>query len=384
VSAAASCGVAGAALTAGAAGPAPVAAGIDWDAVAGRRPFALDEAAVRRRVEGRIVLVTGAAGSLGVPLSTALAAAGPARLVLLDHHEGSLFQLREALTADWPGVPLRAALGDVRSARRLDRLFREERPELVFHLAAYKHVPWGEEDPEAFVEANVLGARALLGAATAHGTGQVVYPSTDKAIDPPSLYGATKRVVEAMLESAARSGGPRCAVVRFVNVLGSRGSAPEKFIRQTALGRPLSVTDRAMRRYWITPDHARLLLLHAACLEERDVLVAPDAGDEITVLEIARRLVRLLRPGAGDPDIAVTGARPGERLAEPIVAAHERLEPLPLPGLLAVRGRLPVDARVVSAHVERLAQLLDGDAPAAALRAALLEAVRGIQSVTPG
>ncbi len=357
----------------------PGAPAIDWDAIAGRPPFVVDDAAVLRRVEGRVVLVTGAAGSLGVPLAHALAAARPARLVLYDHHEGSLFQLRESLSAGFPGLPLGAALGDVRSERRLTRLFREERPDLVFHLAAYKHVPWGEEDPEAFVEGNVLGARALLAAARAHSTQQVVYPSTDKAIDPPSLYGATKRVVEAMLECAAAQGGPRCAVVRFVNVLGSRGSTTETFIRQLSLGRPLTVTNRAMRRYWITPDHAKLLLLHAACLDERAVLVVPDAGPEITVLDIARRIVRQVAPAGGEPEIAITGTRPGERLAEPIVAPDERVEPLPLPGLLAVRGRAPANAPIVDAQVVRLARLVDADSPGAALRAAVFDAVREIQ-----
>src|SRR5207249_1845422 len=153
-------------------------------------------------------------------------------------------------------------------------VFEAERPSLVFHLAAYKHVPWGEDDPEAFVEANVLGARHVLGAARTVGVEQIVYPSTDKAIDPPSLYGATKRLVEAMLQAEAAAGGPRATIVRFVNVLGSQGSAPETFARQIQQGRPLTITHPQMRRYWITPAHANLLLLHAACLEQRVATVA--------------------------------------------------------------------------------------------------------------
>jgi len=257
----------------------------------------------------------------------------------------------------------------------------EERPDLIFHLAAYKHVPWGEEDPEAFVETNVLGARAVIDAAREAGTEHIVYPSTDKAIDPPSLYGATKRLVETMLYAAAGAGGPRCSVIRFVNVLGSRGSAPETFARQLAEGRPLSVTDRAMRRYWITPDHARLLLLHAACLQERAITVTPDAGDEITVLEIARRMALALHPEKREPAIAVTGLRPGERLYEPIVAAHERLEALPLPGILAVRGGTSPDPGQVARAVARLDQLLHDGATAVQVRSAIFEEVRSLQSV---
>jgi O-antigen biosynthesis protein WbqV len=255
---------------------AALLAGLDWDAITGRPPFVVDAAAVAGRVRGRVVLVTGAGGSLGGPLADALAGAAPGRLVLLDQHESSLFRLREAIGAAHPDVPLRAVLGDVRSEPWLRRLCRAERPDLVFHLAAYKHVPWAEEDPEAYASNNVLGARATIAACAAAGVGQIVYPSTDKAVDPPSLYGATKRLVEAMLHAAARAGGPRCTVVRFVNVLGSQGSAPETFARQIAAGRPLTVTHPAMRRYWITPGHARLLLLHGACLPDRAAVIAPD------------------------------------------------------------------------------------------------------------
>ena len=359
-------------------GGANTLAAVDWNAITRRQPFTIDWPAVRERVAGRTVLVTGAAGSLGAPLSTALAEAEPARLVLYDHHEGSLFHLREALASKPVGV--RALLGDVRSARRLTRILDEERPDLIFHLAAYKHVPWGEEDPAAFVDANVIGAAALIGAAQNAGTSQIVYPSTDKAIDPPSLYGATKRLVELMLHAAAARGGPRCTVVRFVNVLGSRGSAPETFARQLAEGKPLSVTDEAMRRYWITPDHARLLLLHAACVGERAITVTPDAGDEISVLEIARRLAVALLPDRPAPEIAVTGLRPGERLSEPITVAHETLERLPLEGLLAVRGTRVASPDEVDGLVARLSRLLDEGADQNTLREALFQGIRALQS----
>jgi O-antigen biosynthesis protein WbqV len=374
---------------------------IDWDAVTGRPPFAVDGAAVAHRVGGRTVLVTGAAGSLGVPLTLALAGAGARRLVLYDHHESSLFRLREALTSPGAsGAEVRAVLGDVRDARRIRRLLGAERPDLVFHLAAYKHVPWGEEDPEAFAAANVLGAQHVLEGAREAGVGQIVYPSTDKAIDPPSLYGATKRLVEGMLRVSAAGGGPRAVIVRFVNVLGSQGSAPETFARLTREGRPLTITDPRMRRYWITPQHARLLLLHGACLDplalgaQGSLTVAPDAGDEISLMDVARRVwacvatpaqqASLAGPGVGarpdgapsgqppgQPPVRVTGSRPGERLAEPLTAPYEQLEALPLPGLLAVRGGPPADPQQVAEAVQRVRRLLDEGAGPEALRAAL-------------
>jgi O-antigen biosynthesis protein WbqV len=344
---------------------------IDWAILTGRPQPVLDEGAVADALQGRPVVVTGAAGSLGWPLSMAIARAKPSRLVLFDWHESSLFRLRQALVSVAPDVPVQAVLGDVRDATRLVRVFAEVRPATVFHLAAYKHVPWGDEDPTAFASVNVLGAHAVIGAATSAGVGRIVYPSTDKAIDPPSLYGATKRLVEAQLRVAASSGGPTCTIARFVNVLGSQGSAPETFARLIRQGQPLSVTDPAMRRYWITPAHATLLLLHGGCLSEDAVIVAPDAGEEIEVIEIVRRLAGQLAPGKPTPEVRVTGARPGERLAEPLVAPHEVLEHVPLPGLLAVRGIRSLDARAVGDAVGEIARLLSVGAPDGEVRNAL-------------
>jgi O-antigen biosynthesis protein WbqV len=398
--------------TGDAGGAAALLASADWDAITGRPPFVVDAAAVAGRVRGRAVLVTGAAGSLGAPLAHALGAVAPGRLVLVDQHESSLFRLREAIGVAHPRLSLRAALGDVRSEPWLRRLCQAERPNLLFHLAAYKHVPWAEEDPEAYASNNVLGAQATIAACRATGVDQIVYPSTDKAVDPPSLYGATKRLVEAMLQAAAQAGGPRCTIVRFVNVLGSQGSTTETFARQIAAGRPLSVTDPAMRRYWITPDHARLLLLHGACLPDRAAVIAPDAGDEITTLEIARRMSRALRPLAGaaavtsaarggpagpnsppaaaegvEPEIAITGIRPGERLAEPLCAPGEVLETLPLPGVLRVRPAASSDGAAASLEqvesvVQAIAAVLECGADGSAIRAAVFAAARAVPAGT--
>ena len=358
-------------------------ADVDWDAIAGRPPFGVDWAAVRERVAGSSVMVIGAGGSLGRPLAASLAAAGPRRLVLYDHHESSLFRLREALAGAHPSLGLAAVLGDVRAGRRLAGVMERERPHLVFHLAAYKHVPWGEEDPEAFAEANVVGARHVIQAAGSAGVEQIVYPSTDKAIDPPSLYGATKRLVEGMLAASALAGGPRATVVRFVNVLGSQGSAPETFARLIQLGKPLTITDPAMRRYWITPEHANLLLLHAACLPDRVATVAPDAGDEIAVAEIARRVYRALRPGAGEAEFVVTGLRPGERLSEPLVAPHERVERCSLAGLLLVRGGDSPDPQQIEDAVAQIARLIKTGASPHAIRQAVFDGAAATRALRP-
>lgn len=354
--------------------------GVDWDTITGRPAFALDVAAVRRRVEGRAVMVTGAAGSLGRLLAEALAHAGPARLILYDHHESSLFRMRQGLAAAFPSLSVRSVLGDARAAPLVGRVLHEERPDLLYHLAAYKHVPWGEEDPAAFAEANVLGAQIIVEAATAARVEQIVYPSTDKAVAPPSVYGATKRLAEGILQAAATTGGPRCTIVRFVNVLGSQGSAPEIFAGHIAAGRPITITHREMRRYWITPGHARLLLAHAACFGHRVMTIAPDAGEELATIEIARRIFRALRPEAGEPEMVITGLRPGERLSEPLCAPHEHVEQASLAGVLVVRNTVPVDPIVVAAVVDRLAELLRAAASAAAIRRALFDGARALQS----
>ncbi|HEX2326776.1 MAG TPA: polysaccharide biosynthesis protein, partial [Chloroflexota bacterium] len=205
-------------------------------------------------------------------------------------------------------------------------------------------------------------------------------------------YGATKRLVEGMLRVSAASGGPRAVIVRFVNVLGSQGSAPETFARLIREGQPMTITDPRMRRYWITPEHARLLLLHGACLDplalgaQASLTVAPDAGDEITIIDVAQRVWACVATPAqqasfaaqgegggpdGQPLVRVTGTRPGERLAEPLTAPYEHLEALPLPGLLAVRGGPPADPLQVAEAVQQVRRLLEEEAGPEALRAAL-------------
>jgi FlaA1/EpsC-like NDP-sugar epimerase len=204
-------------------------------------------------ITGRRVLVTGAAGSVGARLAALLAPAKPAQLVLLDHHEYSLFSLERSLAAAHPtGVSYE--LADVRDTARLARLFDQQRPEVVFHLAAAKHVPYGERFPEGAVATNVLATRDLLRLAQHAGVERFVYPSSDKSVNPPALYGATKRLAEALLQTHA--GERAWSIIRYVNIIGTRGSVIEVFANQVLANRPLSVTDERMTRYWISMDEA--------------------------------------------------------------------------------------------------------------------------------
>ena len=344
----------------------PLAPAIDWDAVAGRPAPCLEMERLTEQLAGRRVLVTGAAGSLGGPLARVLAALPLAALTLVDGHEPSLFGLRQALgeqtTTDRPtgAACVRYVLADIRRSSRVESLLDDRRPQVIFHLAACKHVPWAEDDPVEFVATNVLGTFHLVRTAIQCRVERIVYPSTDKAIAPPSLYGVTKRIAEGMLRAAAAGGRPSVTICRFVNVLGSRGSASETFVRLIRENRPLPITDARMRRYWISPRHALALLLHAALLTGPSLMVVPDVTDELTPVDIATRLWQQLRPGAAGPPLRSSGTRPGERLSEPLLQTEERLAPPEVPGLRQVLPRataLPI--AVWEQRCARLASQLD-------------------------
>lgn len=350
---------------------------IDWDAVAGRPAPRLEMQRLTERFAGRRVLVTGAAGSLGEPLAHVLATLPLAELTLVDVHEPSLFGLRQALgerAADQPSgaARVRYVLADIRRAARVDSLLADLRPQVIFHLAACKHVPWAEDDPVEFVATNVLGTCHLVRAAVRQQVERIVYPSTDKAIAPPSIYGVTKRIAEGMLRAAASAGKPSVTICRFVNVLGSRGAASETFVRLIGEGRPLPITDARMQRYWISPRHALALLLHAALIAGPSLMVVPDVTDELTPVDIATRLWQQLRPGEAGPPFVNAGARPGERLSEPLLQAEEQLAPPEVPGLRQVSTPPPAGKIVPFAVWERRCARLSSQLdrlPVAELRA---------------
>jgi FlaA1/EpsC-like NDP-sugar epimerase len=322
----------------------------------GRPEFAGDLQDAARVVADRRVLLTGAAGSIGWPLSQVLLAARPRRLVLLDHHEHSLFSLERALGASDAAS---YELADIRDAARLRRIFEQHQPEVVIHLAAAKHVPYGERFPEGAVATNVLATRDLLQLADDVGTEIFVYPSSDKSVQPPSVYGASKRLAEVLVQDRAR--GRRWAVVRFVNIIGTRGSVIETFTQQVLADRPLSVTDDRMTRYWISMREAMWCALSAARAASAAEVVMPDCGEPVPVLETARRLAGWYRPERVPYPIACTGIRPGERLHEVLLSANEWFADAPIASdVRAVRTRREAAAvaqigRIVDALVRLVA-----------------------------
>jgi FlaA1/EpsC-like NDP-sugar epimerase len=301
---------------------------------------------------GRRVLITGAGGSIGWPLTQTLLSARPERLVLLDHHEHSLFSLERSLTRG--NADLQFELADIKDTLRMQRVFDRHQPEVVLHLAAAKHVPYGERFPEGAVETNVLATRTLLRLAEATGTELFIYPSSDKSVQPPSVYGATKRIAEALVQTSASD--RRWMVVRYVNIIGTRGSVIETFTQQILAEKPLSVTDERMTRYWISMNEALWCALMSAQRAAPAEVVMPACGEPLRIIETARRLAGWYRPERVPYPIACTGIRPGERLHEILLSRNESLAvPGPAPGLRSVRTSR--DPAVLSDVPEVLEQL---------------------------
>jgi FlaA1/EpsC-like NDP-sugar epimerase len=290
---------------------------------------------IRPLIAGRRMLVTGAAGSIGGEIARQLAACGPAALLVTDINENDLYFLQRELQERHPGLRLEAEVADIRDEARLMRLGEAFRPESVFHAAAHKHVPLMEYAPEEAVKNNVFGTQSAARMAQAYGAERFVLISTDKAVHPSSVMGATKRVAELIVREMARTSSTRFTAVRFGNVLGSAGSVVPLFKRQIAAGGPVTVTDRECRRYFMTiPEAVGLVLL--AGLSDYGDLCTLDMGQQIRIVDLARQMITMagLVPDV-DIQLEFTGLRPGEKLTEDLMLEEEEQT-------LVVRGRVRV------------------------------------------
>lgn len=289
---------------------------VDADDLLGRTEVRLDLEGLRERLGGRRVLITGAAGSIGSELARQVAAYGAAEIVLLDRNERALVALDAELRGRFPEVAITPLLCDIRDRERTADIFARHRPEIVYHAAAYKHVPMMEMNPVEAVKNNVLGTRDLLEAADASGVERFVLISTDKAVKPINIMGSTKRIAERLLEGAAGRGCRKIAV-RFGNVLGSEGSVVPILLRQIRGGGPVTITHPEATRYFMTIPEAVHLVLQASALGDGGEVFVLDMGEPVRILDLATSLIRLngLQPGR-DIEIRITGLRPGERLHE--------------------------------------------------------------------
>ena len=290
----------------------------------GRAPVAEADADVGEFLRGRRVLVTGAGGSIGAELARQVARFAPAELVLLDHAENGLYYIQRELAAAEPALALHARVADVCDASGVEALHERFRPEIVLHAAAHKHVPLLEDAPREAVLNNVVSTRLLLDAAARHGVSHFVLISTDKAVNPSSVMGASKRVCERLVQAASRRVPGRFCAVRFGNVLGSEGSVVPLFQRQLERGGPITVTHPEATRYFMTIPEAVRLVLQSAAMGRGGEVFLLDMGEPVKVLELARQLIRLagLREGE-DVEIVFTGLRAGEKLHEEL---HSRAE----------------------------------------------------------
>jgi FlaA1/EpsC-like NDP-sugar epimerase len=359
---------------------------VDIEDLLGRDPVEPKRELLERCITGKTVLVTGAGGSIGSELCRQIAVLGPRRLVLFEQSEPALFQIEQEVSKLVAGsvTPVEAILGSVVHRRRMQRVMEAFGVDTVYHAAAYKHVPMVEHNPIEGVQNNVLGTLHAAEAAVAAGASTFVLVSTDKAVRPTNVMGATKRFAELILQGLAQQGGAtRFCMVRFGNVLASSGSVVPLFREQIRHGGPVTVTHEEVTRYFMTIPEAAQLVLQAGALGRGGDVFVLDMGEPVRILDLARQMIRLsgleVKEGPeadGDVEIKVIGLRPGEKLYEELLIG-ERDEPTEHPRIRrASEESLPWNA--VQAFVDRL-QEASRSCDAAAVRALLQEAVRGYE-----
>lgn len=290
-----------------------------------RAEYQADRASGIKLLQGRVVMVTGAAGSIGSELCRQIASYAPRCLVLVDVNESGLFDLQVELNARYKDCPTQLVLCNITNRRRVEAVYRETRPQVVFHAAAYKHVPILETHPEEAIRVNVLGTRLVHELADKCGVERFVFISSDKAAEPANVLGLTKRLGELMVATQVHEGKMLSAAVRFGNVLGSRGSVVTTFEKQIELGGPITITHPEMTRYFMSVDEAVNLVIQAAAMMQGGEVYLLDMGVPVSILDLAHRLIRAhgLRP---EKDIAIqtVGPRPGEKMTEELVAPYEQ------------------------------------------------------------
>jgi FlaA1/EpsC-like NDP-sugar epimerase len=325
-----------------------------------RPPVKLDTDSVQSFLRGRVVLVTGASGSIGSEICRQVIAYGPARIVVLDHNENGVFYLERELQALGSSTVVIPFVASITDSRRLCTAFEQYRPDVVLHAAAHKHVPMMESNPGEAVKNNVFGTRALVEEALRWNVQAVVMISTDKAVNPTSVMGASKRLAEMVVQSLAGLTTTRLVTVRFGNVLGSTGSVVPIFKEQIRKGGPVTVTHPDMTRFFMTiPEAAQLVLQAGAFGTSGDIFVL-DMGEPVKVVDLARDLIRLSGLEEGrDIDVAFTGLRPGEKLFEELYNDAETRLPTPHPKIFRARHRATSSHELWKA-LNRLAVIVDG------------------------
>jgi len=344
---------------------------VDINDLLGRAPAELDTAAISEYSQNKIVMITGAGGSIGSEMCRQVGKFHPARLVLVEQAENALFHIERELRALFPELEIKSYICDIYDKDRIEHVFSLERPSVVFHAAAHKHVPLMELNPSEAIKNNVFGTKHCADAAAKSGCQKFVMISTDKAVNPTSVMGCSKRVAEMYIQSISHPSGTQFVTVRFGNVLGSNGSVVPIFKDQIARGGPVTVTHPEMRRYFMTIPEAAQLVMQAAAIGKGGEIFLLDMGEPVKIVDLARDLITLsgFTPGE-DIEIVFSGTRPGEKLFEELSLKGEDMAPTSHEKI-AIWKHLAKDRRFIEAAVEELGGLtncMDGGQIRAALK----------------
>ncbi len=351
---------------------------IEPEDLLGRAPVQLDEGGINECLNGKVVLITGAGGSIGSEICRQVARYGPSRIVLYELSELALYTIEQELSVSFPHIALVRLIGDVKDLPHLQAVFARWRPQIVFHAAAFKHVPLMEEDDNAraCLLNNTLGTFHVCQAAAAHGVERFVLISTDKAVNPTNVMGATKRAAELVVSHMAAQGhATRFMAVRFGNVLGSSGSVIPKFKEQIAKGGPVTVTHPEITRYFMTIPEAARLVVQAAALGDTGRVYVLDMGEPVKIVDLARDMIRMSGHALEDVRIEFSGLRPGEKLYEELLADSDTVEPTAIARLNVAR----LEDAVAAARVRDwlLQTCADAQLQGGAVRAALRGLLQG-------
>jgi FlaA1/EpsC-like NDP-sugar epimerase len=292
----------------------------------GRDPVTLDRKAIRKELAGRCVLISGGGGSIGTELCRQVAKLKPARLVLLENCEFNLFRIENELRARFPDIELQPLLGDVSDPATVEHVYATHKPDITYHAAAYKHVPMLESQVREAIQNNVCGTKVMALAADRHDCSTFVLISTDKAVNPANVMGASKRIAEIFCQNLSQRSNTRFITVRFGNVLGSDGSVVPLFRAQIEAGGPVTVTHPEMMRYFMTIPEACQLIMQAETMGSGSEIYVLDMGEPVSITYLAEQMIRLSgnEPGK-DIEIVYTGLRPGEKLFEELFHEKEQL-----------------------------------------------------------
>ncbi|MEQ1514988.1 MAG: nucleoside-diphosphate sugar epimerase/dehydratase [Usitatibacteraceae bacterium] len=322
-----------------------------------REPVILDDAGLHDLITDKVIMVTGAGGSIGSELCRQIASYQPSMLVLFEQNEFAMYQIEQTLRDAFENLPIASVIGDIKNVRRVNQAMHQYSPSLVFHAAAYKHVPLMEESNawEA-VQNNVLGTLIVAKSAIEYGVKKFVLISTDKAVNPTNVMGATKRLSEMICQALQQSGDTRFEMVRFGNVLGSAGSVIPRFQEQIDQGGPVTVTHPDMVRYFMSIPEAAQLVLQAGTMGLGGEVFVLDMGEPVKIVDLANDMIRLSEPTDHEIKVVYTGLRPGEKLFEELLAHDEHTRPTPHPKLRVAKAR-----EVASGFLESLTSWLNQD-----------------------